>query len=232
MCVCVLLLLLLFSHSVISDSLWHHGWQHARFPCPSPSPRACSNLCASSWWCHPIISSYVVPFSSSLQSFPASGSFLRSQFCASDGQSIGDSASASVLPMNIKDWFPLGWTGLISLSPRDSQKSSPTPQFQSINSLVLSFLYGPTLISKHEYWKNQSFVYMDLCQQSNVSAFQYAVYVYQSFSSNKQASFKFMAAVTIFSDLGTQENKVCHCFHCFPIYWPWNDGTKWHHLCS
>ena len=91
------------------------GLQHPRLPCPSPTPKACSNSRPSSWWCHPTISSSVVPFSSCLQSFPASGSFPVSQFFASGGQSIGVSASTSVLPMNIQDWFPLGWTGWISL---------------------------------------------------------------------------------------------------------------------
>ena len=94
--------------------------------------------------------------------------FPMSQFFASGGQSIGVSASASVLPINIQDWFPLGWTGLISLSPRDSQESSPMPRFKSINSSVLSFLYSPTLISIHDYWKNHSFDWMDFCRQSNV----------------------------------------------------------------
>ena len=103
-----------FSHSVMSDSMPPHGLQHARPPCSSPTPRACSNSCPSSWWCHPTISSSVVPFSSCLQSFPASGSFQMSQFFASGGQSIGVSISASVLPLNIQDWFPLGWTGLFS----------------------------------------------------------------------------------------------------------------------
>ena len=118
---------------------------HTRLPCPSPNPRACSNSFPSSRWCHPTISSSVIPVSSCLQSFTASGSFLRSQFFASGGQSIGTSDSASVLPVNIQDWFLLGWTGLISLYPRDSEESSPTPQFKSINSSVISFLYGPTL---------------------------------------------------------------------------------------
>ena len=146
-----------FSHSVMSDSLQPHGLQHARPPCPSPTPRACSNSCPLSQWCHPIISSCVVPFSFCLQSFPASRSFQMSQFFASGGQSIGVSASASVLPMNIQDWFPLGWTGWMSCSSRDSQESSPTPQFKSINSSVLSFLYNPSLMSVHDYWKNHSF---------------------------------------------------------------------------
>ena len=107
--------LLQFSRSVVSDSLRPHGLQHARPPCTSPTPGACSNSCPSSQWCHPFISSSVIPFSSCLQSFLASGSFPMSQFFASGGQSIGVSASASVLLMNIQDWFPLQWTGWISL---------------------------------------------------------------------------------------------------------------------
>ena len=103
-----------FSHSVVSNSLGPHGLQHARLPCPSSTPRACSNSRPLSQWCHPNISSSVVPFSSCLQSFPASGSFPMSQFFTSGGQNTGVSASASVLPMNILDWFPLGWTNLQS----------------------------------------------------------------------------------------------------------------------
>ena len=99
----------------MTDSLWPHGLQHTKLPCPSPTPRACSNSCALSQWCHPTISSSVTPFSSCFQSFPASGYFPMSQFFTLGGQSIGVSASASVLPMNIRDWFPLGLTGLISL---------------------------------------------------------------------------------------------------------------------
>ena len=102
---------------------------------------------------HPSISSSVIPFSSHLQSFPGSGSFQMSQFFTSVGQSIGVSASASVLPMNIQDWFPLGWTGLISLQSKRTSKSSPMPQFRRINSLALTFLYIPMLTSIHDYWK-------------------------------------------------------------------------------
>ena len=136
-----------FSHSVVSDSLRPHEWQHARPPCPSPTPGAFSNWCPSGRWCHPSISSSVVPFSSCLQSFPASGSFQFSQFFPLGGQSIGASASASVLPMNIQDWFPWDWLVWSPCSPRDTQESSPTPQFKSIYFLALSFLYGPTLTS-------------------------------------------------------------------------------------
>ena len=103
-----------FSRSVVSNSLWPHGLQHTRLPCPSPTPGAYSNSCPLSWWCHPTISSSVVSSSSCLQSFPASGSFPTSQFFTSGGQSIGVSASASVLSVNIQDWFPSGLTGWIN----------------------------------------------------------------------------------------------------------------------
>ena len=107
-----------FSRSVVPASLLPHGRRHARPPCPSPSPRACSNPCPSCQWCYPTIPSSVVPFSSFLQSFPASRSFQMNLFFASGGQSIGVSASASVLPMKIYDWFPLGLTGWISLQSK------------------------------------------------------------------------------------------------------------------
>ena len=118
-----------FSRSVVSDSLPPHGLEHARPPCPSPTSRVYSNSCPLSQWYHPIISSSVIPFSH-LQSFPASGSFQMSHFFASGGQSIRVSASASVLPMNIQDWFPLGWTGWISLQSKGLSRvfSNPTVQ--------------------------------------------------------------------------------------------------------
>ena len=107
-----------FSRSVVSDSLWTQGLQHTRPPCPSPTSGVYSYSHPSSGWCHPTISSSVIPFSFPLQSFPASGSFPMSQLFASSGQSTGVSASASVLPMNIQDWFPLGWNGWISLQSK------------------------------------------------------------------------------------------------------------------
>ena len=125
-----------FSCSVMSDSLWPHETQHARPPCPSPTPGVYPNPCALSCWCHPTISSSVVPFSSCSQSFPASGSFEMSQLFASGGQSIGVSSSTSVLPMNTQDWSPLGWTGWISLQPKGLSRvfSNTTVQKQkSIN---------------------------------------------------------------------------------------------------
>ena len=151
-----------FSCSVMSDSLQPHGLQHARLPCPSPTPGACSNSCPSSRWCHPIVSSSVIPFSSRLQSFLASGSFQMSQFFALGGQSIGVSASASALPMNTQDWSPLGWTGWISLQSKGLSRVFPNTTVQSINSLVLSFPYGPTLTSIPDHWKNHSLDYASL----------------------------------------------------------------------
>ena len=139
--------------SVTSDSLQPHGLQHTRPPCPPPTSGVYPNSYPLSRWCHPTISSSVVPSSSCLQSFPASGPFQMSQFFTSGGQSIGVSASAS---MNIQDWFPLGWTGWISLQSKGLSTVFSNKQFKSINSSVLSFLYSPTLTSIHDYWKNHS----------------------------------------------------------------------------
>ena len=147
-----------FSCSVVSDSLRPHGLQHARPPCPSPTPGTYSNSCPLSQWCHPAISSSVIPFSSCPQSFPASGSFPMSQLFASGGQSFGASASASVLPMNTQDWSPLGWTGWISLQSKGLSRvfSNTTVQKHQFFGAQLS-LYNPTLTSIHDYWKNHSF---------------------------------------------------------------------------
>ena len=128
-----------------------HGLQHTRPPCPSTTPGVYSNLRSWSRWCHPTISSSVVPFYSRLQSFPASGFILMSQLFASGGQCIRVSASTLVLPMNIQDWFL--YDGLVGppCSPRDTQESSPKPQLKSINSSALSFLYSATLTSIHDH---------------------------------------------------------------------------------
>ena len=145
-----------FSRSVVSDSLQPHESQHARPPCPSLTPRVRSNSCPSSQWCHPAISSSVIPFSSCPQSLPASESFPMSQLFAWGGQSTGVSASASFPPK--KSRADLLQNGLVGspCSPRDSQESSPTPQFKSINSLALGFLHSPTLTSIPHHWKNHS----------------------------------------------------------------------------
>ena len=134
----VWLKLLLVSRSVVSNSLQPHGLNHIRPPCPSPSPRACSISCPLSRWCHPTISSSVVPFSSCLLSFPESGSLPMSWLFTSDGQRIGASASASVFQMNIRDWVPLGWTGRISLESKG-----------------LSRVFSNTTVQKHQFFRAQ-----------------------------------------------------------------------------
>ena len=144
--------LLSVQFSSVTMSLWPHELQHARPPCPSPTPRIYSNSCPSRWWCHPNISSSAILFSSRLQSFSASRSFQMSQFFTSGGPSIGVSASTSILSMNIQDELVGS-----PYSPRDSQESSPTLQFKNIHSSALSFLYSPTFTSIHDYWKNHSF---------------------------------------------------------------------------
>ena len=145
-----------FSHSVMSNSSRPHESQHARPPCPSSTPGVHSDSRPSSQWCHPAISSSVVPFSSCRQSLPPSESFPMSQLFAWGGQSTGVSVSASFPPKKSQDW--LDQNGLVGspCSPRDSQESSPTPQFKSINSSALSFLHSPTLTSIHDHWKNHS----------------------------------------------------------------------------
>ena len=155
----------------MSDSLWPYELQHARLPCPSPSPRVCSNSCPLSQWWHPTIPSSVTPFSSCPQSFPASGSFPVTWLFASGGPSIEALALASVLPVNIPGCFPLRSTAWSPSCPRDFQESALAPQFESINCSVLSLLSGSTLTSMHGYWKSHSFEYTAICQQSDVSAF-------------------------------------------------------------
>ena len=166
-----------FSRSVVSESLWPHEPQHARPPCPSPTPRVYPNPCLLSQWCHPTISSSVVTFSSCPQSFPASESFQMSQLFTSGGQSIGASASTSVLPMNTQDWSPVEWTGWISLQSKGLFKS--LLQYHNSKASILQcsafFIVQLSLTSIHDYWKNHSLDLMDLCWQSNVSAFEYAI---------------------------------------------------------
>ena len=143
-----------FSGSIVSDSLRAHESQHTRPPCPSPTPGVQSDSCPSSPWCHPAISSSAVPFSSCPQSLPASEYFPMSQLFTWGGQSTGVSALASFLPKKSQGWSPSN--GLVGspCSPRDSQESSPTPQFKSINSSALSLLHSRTLTSIHDHWKN------------------------------------------------------------------------------
>ena len=160
-----------FSCSVMFDSLQPHEPQHARPPCPSATPGVYPNSCPLSWWCHLTISSSVVPFSSCLQSFPTSGSFPMSHLFASCGQNTGVSTSTPVPPMNTQDWSCVRWTGWISLQSKGLSGVFSNTTVQSISSSVLRFLNGPTLTSIHDYWKNHSLDYTDVCWQSNVSAF-------------------------------------------------------------
>ena len=153
----------------MSNSLRPHESQHARPPCPSPSPCPSptpgvhSNSCPLSRWCHPAISSSVSPFSSCPQYLPASESFPMSQHFAWGGQSTGVSALALFLQKNTQDWSPLEWIVGSPCSPKDSQESSPTSQFRSINFLALNFLHSPTLTSIPDYLKNHSLDYIDHC---------------------------------------------------------------------
>ena len=199
----------------MSDSLWLHGLQHARPPCPSPTPGACSNSCLSRRWCHPTTSSSVFPFSSCLQSFPVSGSFQMSQLFASGGQNIGASASASVLPRNIQGWLPLG-TGWIS--------------FQSKG---LSRVFSNTTIQKHQFFRTLP----SLLSNSHICSWllerpwlwlcrpllaKWCLCVLICFPCWSWLSFQLQSPSTLILELKKRES---HCFYLFPFYLPWNDGT-------
>ena len=155
--------MLLFSSPVVSNSLWPHGLQHARPPCPLPSSGVCPSSCPLHQWCHPALSSSDVPFSCP-QPFPASGTFPVSRLFTSSDQNTGASASASVFPMSIQGWFPWRLTGLMSsLSKRLS------------GVLALCLLYHPALTAAHDHWEDHSLDCMSRCQQSSVSAFQHTL---------------------------------------------------------
>ena len=215
----------------MSNFLWPHGLQHPRLPCPSPTPRACSSSCPLSRWCHPIISSSVIPFSSCLQSFLTSGSFPVSQFFPSSSQSNGASISTLALPMNIQDWFPLGLTGYIFLKSKG-----------------LSRVFSNTTVHKHQFFGASAFFIVQL-SHSYMSTTKTITLTSQTFVGKVMSllfNILFRLVITflprskcllisllqspICSDFGAPKNKVCHCFHCFPIYLPWSDGTGCHDL--
>ena len=160
-----------YNFSVMSNSLWPHGLQHERLPCLSPTLGACSNSCPLNRWCHPITSSSAMPFSSCLQPFPASGSSQMSQFFASGGQVLELQLQHQSFQWIFRTDFLWDWWVWSPCSPGNSQESSPTPQFKSINSLALSFLYGPKFHIHTWLQKNHSLDYMYLCWQSNVFTF-------------------------------------------------------------
>ena len=191
---------MLFSHSVMSNSLRPHGLQHARLPCLSQSPRACSNSLPLSWWCHPTISSSVSPFTSCPQSFPASGSFLVSHLFTSCGQNIGASAL-------VQGWFPLGLTDLNSMQPKG-----------------LSRVFFNITVQKHQFLWSNSHIHTWLLKKKNIALTIWTfVDKVMSLLFNMLSWLQSPSAV-----IWVQENKVCHCFHFFLIYLPWSDETGYH----
>ena len=214
-----------FRTSVVSDSLQPRGLQHARPPWPSLTPGVYRNSYPLSLWCHPTILSSVLPFSSCLQSFPASGSFPMSQFFASGGQNIGVSASISVLPMNTQDWYHLGGTGWISL-----QSKGLSRVFSQHHSSKASILWCSTLTSIHDYWKNHSlsrWTFVGKVMSLLFNMLSRLVIPFLPRSKRLLISWLQSHAV-IFEH--PPPKKVCHCFHCFPIFLPWSDGTGCHDL--
>ena len=177
-----------FSCSLMSDFLWLHVLQHTRLPYLLLFAGVCSNSCPLSQWFHPTISSFAILFFCP-QSFPAPGSFPLSQLFVSGGRKYWSFSSASVLQWVFRVDFLWDWLVCSLSCPRDPQESSPATQFKSINHFALSLLYGPTFVSIHNYWKNHSFDCTYLSQKSDVTAFQYTVWVCHSFYSKEKASF-------------------------------------------
>ena len=210
----------------MSNSLQLHGLRHARPPCPSPTPGVYSNSCPLSQWCHPTISSSVIPSSSCLQSFPILESFQMSQFFASGGQSIGVSASTSVLPVNTQGWSPLGWTGWISLKTKGLSRVFSNTRKVSVLQCSAFFMvqlsHPYTTIGKTIALFRQNFVVNVMSLLLNTLSITFLPSIKQPLISWLQSP----SAVI----LEPTKNKVCHCFHCFPIYLPWNDGIRCHDL--
>ena len=215
----------------MSNSLQSQGLQHARLPCPSVSPGACENSSPLNQWGHPTISSSVVPFSSYLQSFLASGSFLISQLFASGGQSTGASVLASDLPTNIQGWFPLGLTGLISLQSKG-----------------VSRVFSNTTVQKHQFFGAQSSLWSNSHIHTWLLEINIALTI-QIFVSEVMSLFFNMLSRFVIAFLPRSKclliswlqspsavilepppKNLWHCFHCFPIYLPWSDGIRCHDL--
>ena len=216
---------MLFSHSVMFDSLQPYGLQHARHPCPSPSPELTQTHVH---W----VSDAIQPSCPLSSPSPPAFNFSQHQGFFQWVSSLHQVAKVLELyPQHQslqwifrtdfhEDW--LVW----SCSPVDSGESSPAPQFKSINSSVLGLLYGPALTSIHDYWKNNSFDYTDFCWQNVIFAFQHALWICRRFPSKEQASFNFMAAVTVRIDFGAQENCHCFIFSLFAVkWWDWMPWT-------
>ena len=220
-----------FSRSVMSRSLWPHGLKHASPPCPSPTPGVYSNSHPLSRWCHPTISSSGVPFSSCLQSFPASGAFQMSQHFASGGQSIGVSTSASILPVNIQDWFPLGLTGLIFL-----QSKGLSRVFSNTHSSKASIIWCSAFFTvqlSHPYMTTGKTI--ALTRWTFVNKIMSLLFntlsrfVIVSLPQSKHLSISWLQSPSAMI-LEPPQNKDGHCCPCFYIYLPWSDGTRCHDL--
>ena len=217
----------------MSNSLQLHGLQRARLPCPSPIPRACSNSCPSSQWCHPTILSSAIPFSSCLQSFPESGSFPMSQYFPSGGQSTGASASKSFLPMNIQDWSSkIDWFDLLTvqgtlkglLQPHNSKASILCCSAFFMAQLSQSYMStGKTIALTKQIFVNKVISLLFNILSRLVTAF-------LPRSKCLLISWLWSPSVVILEPPPQKKNKVYHCFHCFPIYLPWSDGTGCHDL--
>ena len=215
-----------FSRSIVSDSCD----RTARLPCPSPTPRAYWNSCPLSQWCHQTISSSVIPFSSNLQSFPASGSFRISQFFTSGGQSIGVSASASVLPKKTQGWSPLGWTGWISLLSKGLKRLL---QRRSSKALILLCSVFLIVQLSHPYLTTgKTIVLTRLNFDGRIMSLLFNMpsrLVIVFIPRNKHLLISWLQSPSAVI-LEPPRNKVCQCFHCFPTYLPWSDGTRCHDL--
>ena len=220
-----------FSCSVMSSSLQPHGLQHILLPCPSPTPRARSNSCPSSQWWYPTIPSSVIPFSSCLQSFPASGSFQMNQFFALGGQSIGVSASASALPMNIQDWFPFGLTGWICLQ---SKGLLSLLQHHSSKAWILQCSAFFIVQLSHPYMTTGKAIaltrwaYVGKVESLLFNVLSMLVIAFIPRSKSLSISW-LQSPFAVILEL-RKKKKVCYCFHQFPIYLPWSDGTRCHDL--
>ena len=218
-----------FSCSIVSDSSRPHGLQHTRPPCLSPTPQARSDSCPLSWWCHPTISPSAVLFASCLQSFPASGSFPVSQFFTSGGQSIGVSASASVLPMNIQDWFPLGWTDWIS---SQGTLKSLLQHCSSKASILWHSAFFMVQLS-HPYMITGETIALTGCFfVSKVISVLFNIlsrFVIAFLSRKKWILISWLKSP---SAVILEPKKIKSVsFRCFPIYLPWSNGTRCHDLC-
>ena len=212
----------------MSDSLWLHRLQHTRPPCPLLTPRVYPNSCPLSGWCHPTISSSVIPFSSCLQSFPASGSFQMSQFFPLGGQSIEVSILASILPINIQDWFPLGWTGWISLQLKGLSRvlSNTTVQKHQLFSVQLFSWCSVQLL--HPYMTTGKTIALTrwiFVGKAMSLLFNMLSRLVITFLPKNKCLFILWLQSPSEVIFRPPKNKVSHCFHCFPIYLPWSDGT-------